>query len=183
MAGPFAEQDAVHTRRPRDILELLLASVLECYVEFAVCVLMDAARHADPARFGKLLQPRGDVDAVAKDVVAIDDDVADVDTDSQIDPLFGRHTGIALGHATLHVDRTAHRVDHAREFQQQPVARGLDDPAAVFGDLRVNKLPPMGLQSRQGGAVVAAHEQGIAHHIGRDDRRQSSVVPRQGRLP
>jgi hypothetical protein len=43
-------------------------------------------------------------------------------------------------------------------------AGGFDDPAAVFGDL-VNKLLPVGLPSRQGGAVVAAHEQGIAHHI------------------
>ena len=45
--------------------------------------------------------------------------------------------------------------------------------------LRVDELPPVGLQSRQGGAVVAAHEEGIAHHIGRNNCCQSSVVPRQ----
>jgi hypothetical protein len=102
---------------------------------------------------------------------------------TKLDPLFGGHTGIALGHATLHVHGAAHRIDHAGELQQQAIAGGLDDPATVLGDLGVNKLPPVVLQSRQGGAVVAAHEQGIAHHIGRYDCRKSSVVPCQASLP
>src|SRR5208283_6057493 len=99
----------------------------------------------DPTRLGQRLQPRCDVDAIAEDVVAIDDNVADVDPDTKLDPLFGRNTRVALGHATLHIDRTAHRIDYARELQQQAIAGGLDDPAAVFGDLWVNKLPPVGL--------------------------------------
>ena len=101
--------------------------------------------------------------------------------DAEVDAPLGRNLGIARGHPLLHRDSAAHRIDHARKFQQQPVASGLDDPPAVFGDLRVNKLPPVGFQSRQGGAVVAAHEQGIAHYVGRYDRRQSSVVPCQAR--
>jgi hypothetical protein len=113
-----------------------------------------------------------------KDVPILDDDLTNVDADTKVDALVCRYTCIALSHATLHVDRAAHRIDYAEKFQQQAIARGLDDPAAVFGDLRINQLPPVGLQSRQGRAVVAAHMQGIAHHIGRYDRRQSSMVPR-----
>ena len=52
------------------------------------------------------------------------------------------------------------------KLQEQTIAGGLDDAATVFGDLRVDKLPPVGFQSRQGRAVVATHEQEIAHHIG-----------------
>src|SRR5437870_6744916 len=144
---------------------------------------MDAARHADTTRLSKLLQARRYVDTVAEDVPILDDDLADVDADTKVDALFRENTGIALGHATLHVDRAAHRVDHTGEFQQQTIAGGLDDPAVVLCNLRVDELPPVSLQSRQGGAVVAAHEKGITHHIGRDDRRKSSVVPRHPRIP
>src|SRR6185369_13483434 len=125
------------------------------------------------------LQAGGDVDAVTKDVLFIDDDVADVDADTKLDPLLARYTGIALGHGTLHVDHAAHGIYNAGVFEQQAIACSLDDPATVFGDFRINQLSSVGLQSGQGGAVVAAHEQGIAHHVGGDYRRQSSVIPRQ----
>ena len=38
--------------------------------------------------------------------------------------------------------------------------------AAVLGNLWVNDLPPVRLHFGQRGALVAAHEEGIAHHIG-----------------
>jgi hypothetical protein len=50
---------------------------------FAVYVLMHAGGHADPTWFGKFLQARRDVDAIAKDVVAIKNDVADIDADTK----------------------------------------------------------------------------------------------------
>ena len=173
----------VRLDRPGDVLDLLRPKVIEREAQLIEHLIADDPADADSPRLGQRLQSCGDVDTVAKNVVVIDDDVTDVDADTKLDPLIGRQTGIALGHATLHVDRAAHRIDYTGEFQQQAIAGSLDDPAAVFGDLRVNKLPPVGLQTRQRGAVVAAHEKGIAHHIGRYDRRQSSVVPRQASLP
>src|SRR5215471_14492308 len=126
---------------------------------------MDAARHADPTRLRKLLQARRYVDTVAEDVLILDDDLTDVDTHTEVDALVGWHSGIAFGHATLHLDRAAHGIYNASEFQEKTVAGGLDNPTVVFGNLRVNKVPPVGLQSRQGATVVTAHEHGIARHI------------------
>jgi len=74
--------------------------------------------------------------------------------------------GIALGHAALNVDGTSDRIDDAGKLQQQSIAGGFYNSAAVLGDLRVNEFAAVGLQSREGGTVVAAHEEGIAHHIG-----------------
>ena len=48
--------------------------------------------------------------------------------------------GVPLGHRPLHLDRAAHRIDDARELDQQAVAGGLDDAAAVLGDLRIDQL-------------------------------------------
>jgi len=109
---------------------------------------------------------------------AVDDDVADVDADAKVEPLVGSDTRVALGHAALHVDRAAHGIDHAREFQEQTVAGRLDDAAVMFGDLGVDELTPVGFQRCQRAAVVHAHEARVPDHIERDDCRQASVVPR-----
>jgi hypothetical protein len=42
-------------------------------------------RNRDTARFGDALDPRRDVDAVAKDILAVYDDIADVDADAKLD--------------------------------------------------------------------------------------------------
>ena len=72
-----------------------------------------------PPGSASAFQPRRDVDAVAEDVVALDDDVADIDADAKLDaPVLG-DVGVALGHAALHLDGAAHGIDHAGEFDQQ----------------------------------------------------------------
>jgi len=76
-----------------------------------------------------------------------------------------RRAGVALGLQPLDLDRAAHRVDDAREFQQQAVPGRLDDAPGVLGDLRVDELAAVRLQCRQGAAVVHAHEARVAGHI------------------
>jgi hypothetical protein len=54
---------------------------------FPVSVVGDT----DAARLCNYLQPHGDVDAIAENIVVIDDDVADMDADAEFDPLVLRH--------------------------------------------------------------------------------------------
>ena len=60
--------------------------------------------------------------------------------------MIGRSVGVAFGHAALHLDGAAHRVDDAGEFDEEAVAGGFDDAAAMLDDLRVEQgaaiLPP-----------------------------------------
>ena len=92
------------------------------------------ARDEDAARLGEPLQAGGDVDAVAEDVVALDDDVAEVDADAEFDARLVGRAAVAVGHAGLDLDGAAHRLDDAGELDQQAVAGALDDAAAVVGD-------------------------------------------------
>ena len=47
-------------------------------------------RDGDAAGPGDAFEPRGDVDAVAEDVVVLDDDVAEIDADAEFDaPVLG----------------------------------------------------------------------------------------------
>ena len=66
-------------------------------------------RDHDPAWLRHLLEPGGDVDAVAVEVpVLLSDHVAEVDADAEADAVLLGHLCLALRHATLDRDR-AHR--------------------------------------------------------------------------
>jgi hypothetical protein len=50
---------------------------------------MPIIRHADSAWFGQRFQTRRHVDTVARDVAAVDNDVAQVNADAELDALIG----------------------------------------------------------------------------------------------
>src|SRR6516162_3022924 len=121
---------------PRDVLELLLAHVIECDIELVSHLVVHHSTDADAARLVDRFKARRDVDPVSIDVAAVPDDVAEVDAHAELNAAFGRHIGVALGHPLLHFDRAAYRVDDAGELDQQAVAGGLDDATAVPLDHR-----------------------------------------------
>jgi hypothetical protein len=55
----------------------------------------------------------GHVHAVSKDVVAVDNDVADIDAHPKLDPTVGRNGHIPLAHSALNFGCAAHRIDRA----------------------------------------------------------------------
>ena len=94
-------------------------------------------RQRDAAGLGERLQPRRHVHAVAVDVVAFDDDFAEIDADPVADALgFGR-APFGLRRRLLDRQRAVDRGDHARELDQRAVAHQLDDAPAVRGDARI----------------------------------------------
>jgi hypothetical protein len=69
-----------------NIFELLLAHILKYEIKLAACVLMHSVRHADSTWLGKSLQTRCNVHAISENVVAVDDDVTDIDANTELDP-------------------------------------------------------------------------------------------------
>jgi hypothetical protein len=61
---------------PRDVLQRFLAEIREFRLDAAADMLMGRSRNANAAGFGDPFQPRGDVDAVADKIPALDDHVA-----------------------------------------------------------------------------------------------------------
>jgi hypothetical protein len=86
--------DAIHPDWPFDILYPAFTSILEREARMTLQLVADAARDVYPARFRKALQTRRDIDAVAVNVSILDDDVAGIDADTQLDPTIGRDAGI-----------------------------------------------------------------------------------------
>jgi hypothetical protein len=97
-----------------------------------------------------------DVHAVAIEVVALDNDVAEIDADAQFDAVVRRGDGVPLGHRLLHFDRAAHRIDDAGKLHQHSVTGGLNDPAPVLGDLRIEELAAQRLEAFERAFFVSA---------------------------
>jgi hypothetical protein len=94
--------------------------------------------------------------AVAIEVIAFDDHVAEIDADAQLDAALRRDAGVSLEHRLLHRDRAAHRIDDAGKFHQHAVAGGLDDPATVLGYLRIEELAAQRFEAFERAFLVRA---------------------------
>jgi hypothetical protein len=125
----------------------------------------------------KRLDPRRDVDAVAKHVAFVDHDIAKVDANAKTDALYLRQIGIAVLHPSLDDDGTAYGVDDRGKLDQHAVAGGLKDAAAMLVDHGVNQFAPVALQNGERLFLVRTHQPRIFDHIGAEDRRQPPLYP------
>jgi hypothetical protein len=128
-------------------LTLCSPHVLEGIGEPIADTVADRARDADAARRSQPLQPRGDVNAVAINVAAVGDYVAEIDAVAKAQAALLGQIEIAVGHRALNFARTPHRVDHAGEFRQHAVAGSLDDPPAMLAELRIDQFAQMRLEA------------------------------------
>ena len=155
----------VDPNRPLDVLQLMFARVLEGYVDLASHLSVSVVGDADAARLGDAFEPRSDVDAVAENVTVFDDDVTDVDTDTELDALVGSHSLVALGHTALLLDGAADGVHRANEFDQNPVACTFDDASAMFGDVWLEKFKAVRVEARERALLVGPHKPAVADDI------------------
>jgi hypothetical protein len=95
---------------------------------------------------------------VAEDVPVFDDDVAEIDAHAKLDPPFRGDLSVARGHFALRFDRAPYCVDDAGEFDEEPIAGGFNDAAAMFLDLRVAQLAADRPQRSERTFLVLAHQ-------------------------
>src|SRR5262249_6661466 len=150
--------DAIHPHGPYDVLDLLLAEILEGDAEAVAHLLVRRGTEANPAPLRQRFEPGGNIDAVAADVAILDDDVADIDPHAKFDAVPCRCGGVAGDHLALQLDRTAHRVDDAGELGKEAVAGGLDDATAMLGDFGIAELTANRPQRRERAFFVRAHQ-------------------------
>jgi hypothetical protein len=118
--------------RPGEVLERALAEGDESKIEFSLNLLSQRSGDANAGRGRKLLQPSGDVDAVAEQVFAFDDYVAEVDANAELHPPPQRQIGIAALQHPLDGDRCANRLNGTHKFGHHAVARYTENPPAVL---------------------------------------------------
>src|SRR6266478_8335851 len=133
-----------------DVLDALVAEILEFEVVQSVTDLIThRARDADAAGLGEGFEARRHVDAVAKDVVFLNDHIAQIDADAELYPPRRRDVRVASRHPPLDLGSAQNRVGYVVELDQHAVAGGLYDAAAAPLDDRIDKLNTMGLETRE----------------------------------
>ena len=162
------DADGIDMHRPGDVLERLLPEVDELRLDPPAHVLIRGARNGHVARFRDALEAGGDVDAVAKDIVALDQYVAEMDADPVEDALRLGDAFIAGRHLPLHRERALDRLDDGRKVDEHPVAHGLEQPPAMRGDDRLNGLAPLAHRIRRPRLVLPHHAR-IADNVGGED--------------
>ena len=141
---------------------------------------MHAAGNAYASGVRECLQASRYVHAIAEDVAAFSDDIADIDADPELDPLVLRYIHVAFGHPALDFDGTTHRVHDARELHQHSIPGGLDDPSTVLGDLRVYEGASMGLELAQSAALISSHQAAVSGYICSEDSREPAFTTFSG---
>ena len=144
--------------RAGDVLDVLVAEILEGNVVEPVADLVaHGARDANAAGIGEHFETRGDVDAIAENIVLLDDDIAQINADAELDPPRRRHIGIAPRHPALDFGCARHGVHDAAELHQHAVAGRLDDTAVVLGNRGINELKPVSFEACKCPRLVDLH--------------------------
>ena len=102
--------------------------------------IADVARNQDAACWRFAFQPRRHVDAVAIEVVAVDDQVSQVQAHAEHERGVRWLVAVGLGHGLLELDGGAQRIDRAGELDQGTIAGQLDQPTSVLRQNRIKAL-------------------------------------------
>src|ERR1700684_4114666 len=85
-AGPEPPPPPPCPHRFGDVLQGLRPDVVKSEVDLAANLTLRVIGNADPARLRDALEAGRGIDAIAEDVVVVDDDVADMNADPEVDP-------------------------------------------------------------------------------------------------
>ena len=105
-------------------------------------MVVSGARDQNASWRAQLLQTGRDVDAVAQEIIALNDHIAEVDTDAQGDPALGSHIFLPAGYLCLHSRSAGHRADDRPELCDEAVAHQLDDAAAMLSQQWLQQRVP-----------------------------------------
>jgi len=127
-------------------------------------------------RLSKSLQLSRDIDGIAEEMVALNDDVADVDADAEPHVLADRSISILLRYGVLHCDSALHGIHGAGEVSDEAIASRVEDPTAIRGDQPIDD-DPVRRESAEGADLISPHQAAIAFDIRCEDRRELSFDP------
>jgi len=157
----------VDTHGAVDVLQPLLTKIGELDCDFASNLIVRGRGETDATRLSDPLMSCGDVDTVSENVIALDEDVTEVDPDPK---QLRRSSGTPWLRSRLHSDCAFGRIDHRGKLKQHAVPRGLREAAAMFCHEVINDHAVFA-EGAGGAHLIDAHQPGITRDIGRQDCR------------
>ena len=142
---------------------------MELGLEPAFDRFADGARDDDATGRGLGFEARRHVHAIAVEILAIDDQVAEVQANAEHDGGIHGLVSVGLGHGLLELDGCAERIHGAGELDQSAVALiSLPARPPWRASSWLKALGAMFPQARDRGTLVPSHQAGIADLGGED---------------
>ena len=117
-----------------DILNSLIAEVLEVKRQLTLYVFADRVRNAYAAGVGEILQSRRDVDPIAVYLIAFDHHVAEVDADTKLHPAIGRESTVFRFECALYVNGALDSIYDTGKLGQHTVSSRVYESPVVLPD-------------------------------------------------
>ena len=165
--------------RPGDVLHLVLAKIDELEREPIASLRVDRFRDAHSTRVGQRFQAGGDIHAVAHEIVALDDDIAEIDADTKPQTARLRKIGVLPVEFELDFGGAPNRFHRARELGDDAVASAPEHPSLMLLNQSVNDLA-MRPEGRKCPLLVPAYQPAITNCIGGKDGGHSALNAIQG---
>ena len=109
------------------------------------------------AFFCNALKPRRDVDTVSKNIMRLDNYVADIDAHAESNAAVFRIADCEVVDAGLELHCGSDRLHCARKFRQEPVAGVLHNATAMLGDCWFDPLHQKRCQFGVRGLFIMVH--------------------------
>src|SRR5262249_45815026 len=100
----------IGANRIGDVPDPVTAERAVIEIELVPALVVHRLRDADGAGLGERLEPRGDVDAITENIVAIDDHIAKIDPDPQLQAALWWEGIVNGARRPLHLDGATQRV-------------------------------------------------------------------------
>jgi hypothetical protein len=144
------------------------AEIFEDELQLGFDMLVSAFGYADTAGICQGFQPRGDVDAVAKQFAAIDHHIADVDANPKLHLQAFWQVERLFGNLSLDLNSSPYRFDGARKFDHDAVAGAPEYAAVVIGDDCFDRGAAYA-ERRVRSLLIPFHEAAVSRNIGSED--------------
>jgi len=122
------------------------------------------------------LKARSHIYGVAVEVSAVRNCIAKVDSNAEANSSIRRLILVVIWHLSLYLHRTAYRPVYAVKHDEQRVAGGLGNSAAMLFHRRINQGAAQHLKACNRARVVKAYQAAIPDHVNVDDGDQLSTV-------
>jgi hypothetical protein len=136
-------------------------------------LVADDARDASASGLRQCLEPCGDINGVAVDVIAVDDHVAEIEADPEGDPPFFGLSSVASDYPTLGLHSATDCIHDTRKFCQHAIAGGFKNAPVMLLNFRVNEFAAMRLETVERALLVGTHQARISCYIGDKYRGQT----------
>ena len=137
-------------------------ATVELARRLAVQTVIGGIGNQDRARLSQGFQTGCNIDPIAKDILLLENNLADMNADT-------KPNDVMVFQTVLNIERAVYGIRNAGEFDDPAIAHAFDDIAAMRHYSGFEQLAPEFPEDIKRARLILPHKTGIIHDIGGND--------------